>query len=109
MLNIQEVAILKDKEFEGCAPGLKEFIANLDYSDLRVIPGEGLCGLQKFAFTWAIVTGLDFHCYARRYCFEHKQDALEALVQWTGHCHPSGPWIKCKGAGIDLLNPALNN
>ena len=33
--------------------------------------------------------------------------ALRALRDWAGQGHPSGPWIKCKGAGVDLLNPAL--
>ena len=35
------------------------------------------------------------------------KDALRALLDWDGLGHPAGPWIKCKGAGIDLLNPAL--
>ena len=30
-----------------------------------------------------------------------------ALALWDGQGHPSGPWIKCKGAGVDLLNPSL--
>ena len=32
---------------------------------------------------------------------------LAALAAWDGEEHPGGPWIKCKGAGIDLLNPSF--
>jgi hypothetical protein len=28
---------------------------------------------------------------------------------WDGADHPSGPWIKLKGLGIDLLNPLLTS
>jgi len=52
-----------------------------------------------------VVVGLDAVGYQRRYCYEHAADARAALMAWDGNGHPSGPWIKCKGAGIDLLNP----
>lgn len=45
--------------------------------------------------------------YAGRYCYEHAHEARAALVAWDGVGHPPGPWIKCKGYGIDLLNPEL--
>lgn len=77
------------------------------YSEVREVAGQGWCGLLPFAYTWAIVVGLTPDFYGRRYCFEHQGDASQALAAWTGQGHPSGPWIKCKGAGIDLLNPAL--
>lgn len=65
------------------------------------------CAVRRFNFTTAIVVGLDALAYSRRYCYEHAVDAETALAAWDGQDHPSGPWIKCKGAGIDLLNPAL--
>ena len=34
-------------------------------------------------------------------------DSQIALRAWDGEEHPGGPWMKCKGAGIDLLNPAF--
>jgi hypothetical protein len=77
------------------------------YSALRNVPGQGWCGLLPFFVTWAVVVDLTVGCYGRRYCYEHHEDALEALSSWDGRQHPSGPWIKCKGAGIDLLNPEL--
>ena len=66
-----------------------------------------LCAIRRFAYTTAILVGLDPVGYQRRYCFEHEQDARSALAAWDGKDHPGGPWIKCKGAGIELLNPAL--
>ena len=77
-----------------------------DYHDLRAI-GEVTCGIRRFNYTTAIVVGLGEAGYERRYCYEHKDDAQAALRAWDGEGHPSGPWIKCKGADIDLLNPAF--
>ncbi|MBU7572548.1 MAG: hypothetical protein KAF64_04270 [Hydrogenophaga sp.] len=61
--------------------------------------------MKQFNYTTAVVVGLDDVGYQRRYCYEHRADAQAALSAWDGREHPSGPWIKCKGAGIDLLNP----
>ena len=76
------------------------------YTDLRVVDGV-LCAVRRFNFTTAILVGLDPVGYERRYCYEHRADARAALAAWDGREHPPGPWIKCKGAGIDLLNPAF--
>ncbi|VTU46213.1 hypothetical protein SRS16P2_00548 (plasmid) [Variovorax sp. SRS16] len=76
------------------------------YADVRAI-GDQVCAVKRFNFTTAVVVGLDDVGYQRRYCYEHQADARAALLAWDGRGHPSGPWIKCKGAGIDLLNPAL--
>lgn len=76
------------------------------YDDLRAINGV-ICAIRRFNYTAAIVVGLDEAGYERRYCYEHKAEAQAALRDWDGERHPGGPWIKCKGAGVDLLNPAL--
>ena len=76
------------------------------YSDICVRE-HAICAIRRFNFTTAIVVDMNPTDYQRRYCFEHAQDAREALRVWDGRGHPGGPWIKCKGAGIDLLNPAL--
>ena len=86
-----------------------ELVAALEaggYDELRTI-GDVICGIRRFNYTTAIVVGLDDVGYERRYCYEHKDDAQAAVRAWDGAEHPSGPWIKCKGAGIDLLNPAF--
>ena len=85
---------------------LLSFLQEQGYRELRLI-GDVLCGLHRYNFTTGLAVGLTFECYERRYCFAHREDALRALRDWDGQGHPSGPWIKCKGAGVDLLNPAL--
>jgi len=87
---------------------LLEFIRSQGYASLVEIKGK-LCGLQSFSFTTELIVGLDEMTYERRYCYEHLRDAAEALSAWDGNDHPGGPWIKCKGSGLDLLNPALGN
>jgi hypothetical protein len=74
------------------------------YSDLRTF-GREVCGLKRFSFTTAVIVGLAASGYQRGYCYEHDADAQTALLLWDGEGHPGGPWIKCKGAGIDLFNP----
>lgn len=76
------------------------------YSDLCVRAGS-LCAICGFNFTTALVVGLDPAGYEKRYCYEHDNEARQALAAWDGQGHPEGPWIKCKGAGIDILNPAF--
>lgn len=86
------------------SPTLLEMHAANGYSDLRTL-GEQVCAIKQFNFTTAVVVGLDSVGYQRRYCYELKSDAQAALIAWDGREHPFGPWIKCKGSGIDLLNP----
>lgn len=76
------------------------------YSDIRPVRGL-LCAILRFNFTTALVVGLDDAGYQRRYCYEHREDARAALWVWDGRDHPPGPWIKCKGPGLDLLNPTF--
>lgn len=88
-------------------PSIYQVVALNGYTEVRNVSGQGWCGLLKFTFTWAIVVNLTPDCYERRYCFEQQADAAQSLSAWSGHEHPPGPWIKCKGASIDLLNPML--
>jgi hypothetical protein len=67
--------------------------------------GDVLCAIKDFNFTTAVVFDLRDRGYERRYCFEHRADATASLGGWNGRKHPGGPWIKCKGAKVDLLNP----
>ena len=90
----------------GSTAELEAFLASQGYVQLRVI-GTAVCGLHRFSFTTGLVVGLNFEGYERRYCYEHAADALAALAAWDGQEHPGGPWIKCKGAGIDLMNPSF--
>ena len=87
-------------------PALLAFLTEQRYRELQLV-GTLVCGLHRYNFTTGLVVGLTMDSYDRRYCYEHADDALAALKAWDGHGHPGGPWIKCKGAGIELLNPAL--
>jgi hypothetical protein len=89
----------------GESSDLTPMLVAAGYLDLRTL-GREVCGIKRFNFTTALVVGLDATGYQRRYCYEHDVDARAALLQWKGDGHPDGPWIKCKGAGIDLLNSA---
>lgn len=67
-----------------------------------------VCGLYTFNFTTDLAVGLTPDGYDRPYCYAYKTAAAAALASWDGAGHPGGPWIKCKGAGIDLLNPEFS-
>lgn len=92
------------RDASGALSVLAEVLSASGYTDIRVLQAQ-VCAVKQFNFTTAVVVGLDDVGYQRRYCYEHREDAQTALAAWDGHTHPSGPWIKCKGAGIDLLNP----
>lgn len=88
---------------------LRSLVDDEKYVGVMNLPAIGWCGLQSFVYTWGLVVGMTPGGYERRYCYENFSDALEGLRTWSGANHPAGPWIKCKGAGIDLLNPALTD
>lgn len=88
------------------SPNFVEMLSTSGYTEIRSLKDQ-LCAVKQFNFTTALVVGLDGLGYQRRYCYEHRADAQAALLAWDGREHPPGPWIKCKGAGIDFLNPAF--
>ena len=83
-----------------------DFLREEGYRHVRELAGK-TCAILPFAYTTGLMVGLEPIGYERRYCYEHASDAAVALALWDGQGHPSGPWIKCKGAGVDLLNPSL--
>lgn len=74
------------------------------YYSIRELPGRGLCGLMRFAFTTGLVIGMDDFGYHGRYCYSSQADAKEALANWNGEGDPGGPWIKYKGTGGERTN-----
>jgi hypothetical protein len=70
--------------------------------------GGRVCAVKGFVFTTALLVGIDPFGYSLRYCYEHAHEAEAALAEWDGTGHAGGPWIKCKGAGVELLNPSLS-
>lgn len=87
-------------------PQLKHFLENEGYSNLREVPGRGLCGTYRFLFTTGLVYGIDESGYKGRYCYETAQEAVEALSEWDGENDPGGEWIKHKGK-TEYSNPNL--
>lgn len=97
--------VMRESELE-----LWQFLQANGYTSVRVFRASRapvVCAVKAFAYTTAIVVDLDLSGYERRYCFEHWNEAADALAAWDGVNHPPGPWIKCKGAGVDLLHPAI--
>lgn len=76
---------------------LQEFLLTQDYFDLKEIPGRGLCGLHRMAYTVGLFYNLTKWDYKGRYCFHNLAEAKEALNTWTGVDDPLGNWIKHKG------------
>ena len=72
--------------------------------DLRIIDGR-VCRLKSYLFTCAIEVGVTAMGHQRRYCYEKVEHAKEAFAVWDGQEHPPGPWIKCKSATQEILNP----
>ncbi len=67
------------------------------YSNVKELPGRGLCGIMPMAFTTGLCYGMDLSGLEGRYCFEHRSEAIQALATWDGTGDPSGNWIKHKG------------
>lgn len=78
---------------------LAEVVAELNaqgYTNFLRMPDGSLCGIMPQFLTTAIVCGLTDWGYSRRYCYEHKSQAVAALLGWDGVGDPPGPWIKEK-------------
>lgn len=76
------------------------------YQHVKVLPATGvLAGVQGQMFTTGLFVGLDEGGWQRRYCYESRKDAVEALIAWDGAGDPPGPWIKEKPS--DRLGPGL--
>ena len=85
---------------------LETLVAKLNaqgYKHVLKLPGGMLAAVHDQLFTTGLVVGLDSFGYQRRYCYEKRQDAVDALMAWDGQGDPPGPWIKEKPS--DRLGP----
>jgi len=73
------------------------------YMNVRRLPTGEFIGVLAQLFTFGLFVGLDENGYKRRYCYEHKSDAVIASQVWDGEGDPPGPWIKEKPS--DRLGP----
>lgn len=60
------------------------------YNFLREVPDNGICGLYRMLFTTALVVDMDWSGYSHRFCYETREEALNALKGWTGEGDPVG-------------------
>lgn len=78
------------------------------YTHIRRINGV-VVGLHDYLTTRAIVVDIKYDSPGRRYCYQDREAANQALAIWDGIQHPSGNWIKLKGLWqgqfVDFLNP----
>jgi hypothetical protein len=82
---------------------LVELLKN-GYMYLVYVPGRGICGIQRMAFTVGLFYGLGETCYQGRYCYETMAEAIADLLTWDGTGDPSGDWIKHKGGTGEYSN-----
>lgn len=73
------------------------------YQHVLHMPDGLFCAIHDQLFTTALVCGLTMFAYQRRYCYEKRQYAIDALLAWDGRGDPPGPWIKEKPS--DRLGP----
>lgn len=72
----------------SAAPQSEDIFSQNGYAQFRVVKNQ-MCALKQFNYTSALVVGLEEMGYQRRYCYEHRADAENALVSWDGRGHPS--------------------
>ena len=85
----------------------------MGYALPRQLPDGNWLALQRMMYTTGLflIADGDAVGYRCRWCYEHEQHALHALVFWDGvGDDPPGPWVKQKGRdsqgrGVDRLNP----
>ena len=78
-----------------------------DYTNLKILSNGELAGIHRFMFTYGLVVGLTENGYRTRFCYETKEDAVDALSSWDGIGFPPGFWIKQKGE-VEITNPLLS-
>lgn len=83
---------------------LKEHWSEAGFLEFKEIPGIGLCGIQKFMFTFGIISNLNEHSYEGRWCYVTLEEAQIALKHWDGTKDPLGMWIKYKGTSGEYSN-----
>lgn len=71
-------------------------LREIGYSEARLLPGRGWCGLMRMMYTTGLFYGLDQCSYKGRYCYHSWLEAVEALRNWDGQGDPPGEWIKEK-------------
>jgi len=82
-----------------------KYLKSEGYTEIKEIPGVGICGLRSFIFTTGLIIGMNEIGYFGRYCYKTSREASDALKSWDGSGDPPGNWIKYKGEGGERENP----
>ena len=67
------------------------------YWAFRIIPGHGLCALQKAIYTVDLLLRIGPTGYYGRYTFETLSQACDAICTWSGEGRPGKHWINHYG------------
>lgn len=63
------------------------------YDPLRTLPDQSVAGVSKMIFTWALCVDMDSVGWARRYCYETKKEAVDALNALTSKGDEPSGWL----------------
>jgi hypothetical protein len=87
---------------------LIKYLESEGYSNIKEVPGRGLCGLRHFVFTIGLCHNLTRDSYEGRWCYPKNlpTDAIVAYEVWDGEGDPKGDWVKYKGR-VEYSNPKL--
>ena len=60
-------------------PAFVRFLQENRYYEIRELPDGTVAGLLRLIYTTSICTGLDWQCWAYRWCFEEESTARSEL------------------------------
>lgn len=78
------------------------------YVAVRKLPTGEFAGVEQLLYTAALVVGMNNFGWERKYCYEKKRDAMEALFAWDGNGDPPGLWIKANGKFGEFIEERMN-
>lgn len=71
----------------------KEFFEEQGYQNVRQLPDGSWAGTIELMFTRAICTGLDYHGWAYRWCFENRDLANVELAKLESFDDEPKGWV----------------
>lgn len=72
---------------------LVAYLATQGYTHVRVLPDGTIAGLVELMFTTGLCMGLNETSWQKRYCFEQRSDAMDALQGLTSLTDEPSGWI----------------
>jgi hypothetical protein len=69
---------------------MKKILIQNVYCDPKLLVNGDYAVLNRFAFTWAILSGINAWGYEDRWCFSTYEEAKSALDAWDGTGEPEG-------------------